>query len=89
MLAPLLKCTDGINFNYLQAGSGTKGLCQVDCVKLCEDDYWIASLPSIKDFDWIREQFVDKEYFQVAGGMSFRKQLKHFVGNCLNERLIR
>ena len=30
----------------------------------------------------LREQFVDKEYFQIAGGISFRKQLKHIGGNC-------
>ena len=42
----------------------------------------MASLPNVNDFDWLREQFVDKEYFQIAGGISFRKQLKHIGGNC-------
>ena len=30
----------------------------------------------------IRDQFVDREYFQVAGGVSFRMKLKDFSGNC-------
>ena len=42
----------------------------------------MPSLPNVNDFDWIREQFVNREYFQFAGGMSFRKQLKHTTGNC-------
>ena len=52
------------------------------CVKLCEENYWMPSLPNVNDFDWLREQFVNKEYFQVAGGMSCRKQLKHTTGKC-------
>ena len=63
---------------YFQADSVTKSKCE----KLCEENYWMASLPNVNDFDWLREQFVDKEYFQIAGGMSFRKQLKHIGGNC-------
>ena len=64
-----------MKYNF-QADSVTKP----KCVKLCEENFWMASLPNVNDFDWLREQFVDKEYFQIAGGMSFRKQ--HIGGNC-------
>ena len=66
---------------YFQADSVTKP----KCIKLCEENYWMASLPNVNDFDWLREQFVDKEYFQIAGGISFRKQLKHIGGKQLLE----
>ena len=70
---------------FIKADSVTKS----KCVKLCEENYWMPSLPNVKDFDWLREQFVNKEYFQVAGGMSFRKQLKHTTGKCWTVRTVR
>ena len=40
------------------------------CIKHCEENHWIASLPNVEEFDWLKENSISEGFFQTRYGPS-------------------